>query len=40
VGVPRRAPAREEDQQMELAAVVLFGSIVLWFVEEAVDEHV
>jgi len=25
---------------MELAAVVLFGSIVLWFVEEAVDEHV
>jgi len=25
---------------MELAAVVLFSSIVLWIVEEAVDEHV
>jgi len=24
---------------MELAAVVLFGSVVLWFVEEATDEH-
>jgi len=25
---------------MELAAVVLFSSIVLWIVEEAADEHV
>jgi len=25
---------------MELAAAVLFSSIVLWIVEEAVDEHV
>jgi len=25
---------------MELAAVVLFSSVVLWIVEEAVDEHV
>jgi len=25
---------------MEFAAVVLFGSVVLWFVEEAADEHV
>jgi len=24
---------------MELAAFVLFGSVVLWFVEEAADEH-
>jgi len=24
---------------MELAAVVLFSSVVLWFVEEATDEH-
>jgi len=24
---------------MELAAAVLFGSVVLWFVEEATDEH-
>jgi len=24
---------------MELAAAVLFGSVVLWFVEEAADEH-
>jgi len=25
---------------MELAAVVLFSSVVLWIVEEAADEHV
>jgi len=24
---------------MELAAVVLFSSVVLWFVEEATDDH-
>jgi hypothetical protein len=27
--------ARQEDPQMELAAVVLFSSIVLWFITEA-----
>jgi hypothetical protein len=31
--------AREEGQQMELAAFVLFGSVVLWIVEEAADRH-
>jgi len=25
---------------MELAAVILFSSVVLWIVEEAADEHV
>jgi len=25
---------------MELAAAVLFSSVVLWFIEEAADEHV
>jgi len=25
---------------MEVAAVILFGSVVLWFIEEAADEHV
>ena len=30
----------EEDPEMELAAVVLFSSVVLWFVEEAADEHI
>jgi len=25
---------------MELAAVVLFSSVVLWIVEEAADEHI
>ena len=29
-----------EDHRMELAAVVLFSSVVLWFVEEAADDHV
>ena len=38
-GDPGRAPAREEGQQMEFAAAVLFSSIVLWIVEEAADEH-
>jgi len=32
--------AREEGQQMELAAFVLFSSVVLWIVEEATGEHV
>ena len=27
--------ARQEDPQMELAALVLFSSIVLWFITEA-----
>jgi hypothetical protein len=35
-----RASAREEDPEMELAAVVLFSSVVLWFVEEAAGEHI
>jgi hypothetical protein len=37
VGDPDTRPAarRKEDPQMELAALVLFGSIVLWFFEEA-----
>ena len=38
---PGRAPfAREEGPSMELAAAVLFSSVVLWFIEEAADEHV
>jgi len=38
---PGRAPfAREEDPIMELAAAVLFGSVVLWFIEETADQHV
>ena len=38
---PGRAPfAREEDPIMELAAAVLFSSVVLWFIEEAADQHV
>jgi hypothetical protein len=28
-----------QESAMEFAAVVLFGSVVLWFVEEATDEH-
>jgi hypothetical protein len=31
---------RRKDRQMELAAVVLISSVILWFVEEATDEHV
>ena len=36
-GDPVRASVahRKEDPQMELAALVLFGSIALWFFEEA-----
>jgi hypothetical protein len=37
---PRRAFTRKEDPRMELAAVILFSSVVLWIVEEAADEHV
>lgn len=33
-----RHPARKS--AMEVAAVILFGSVVLWFIEEAADEHV
>jgi hypothetical protein len=29
-----------EGQVMEIAAAVLFCSVVIWFVEEATDEHV
>ena len=29
-----------KDPIMEIAAVVLFSSVVLWFVEEATDEHI
>jgi len=25
---------------MEFAAIVLFSSVILWFVEEAADEHI
>jgi hypothetical protein len=25
---------------MEFAAIVLFSSVVLWFVEEATDDHI
>jgi hypothetical protein len=32
------APSSQESA-MEFAAVVLLGSVVLWFVEEAADEH-
>jgi hypothetical protein len=35
--MPRRAA---RNPAMEVAAIVLFSSVVLWFVEEAVDEHV
>jgi hypothetical protein len=35
--IPRRAA---RNPAMEVAAIVLFSSVVLWFVEEAVDEHV
>jgi hypothetical protein len=33
-------PARRKGPIMEIAAVVLFSSVVLWFVEEATDEHI
>jgi hypothetical protein len=35
-----RPRARKEDPSMELAAVILFGTVVLWFVEETTDEHI
>jgi hypothetical protein len=40
-GDPARAlRASKEDRSMEIAAAVLVGTVVLWFVEEAADEHV
>jgi hypothetical protein len=36
----RAASACKEAHRMELAAVVLFSSVVLWFVEETTDEHI
>jgi hypothetical protein len=35
--VPRHAT---RNPAMEVAAIVLFSSVVLWFVEEAADEHI
>jgi hypothetical protein len=32
--------AREEDPQMEIAAFILVSTVVLWFFEEAADQHV
>jgi hypothetical protein len=32
--------ARHQEKQMEIAAVILFSSVVLWIVEEAADEHI
>jgi len=29
-----------KDPIMEIAALVLFSSVVLWFVQEATDEHI
>jgi hypothetical protein len=45
VQTARRCPtrlefARPEDGAMEIAAAVLISSVVLWIVEEAIDEHV
>jgi hypothetical protein len=38
---PARAScASKEDRIMEIAAAILVGTVVLWFVEEAADEHV
>jgi len=31
--------AHKEDHVMEVAAFVLIGSVVLWFIEEATDRH-
>jgi hypothetical protein len=40
-GDPGCAPtARGEDPIMGIAAAVLITSVLLWFVEEATDEHV
>jgi hypothetical protein len=35
----RTHASSSQEHAMELAAAVLFGSVVLWFVEEATDEH-
>ncbi len=35
--VPRHAT---RNPAMEVAAIVLFSSVVLWIVEEAADEHI
>jgi hypothetical protein len=40
VGPGRALFAREEDPIMEIAAAVLFSTVVLWFIEETADEHV
>jgi hypothetical protein len=34
-----RTHAREEDRIMEIAAVVLFSSVLLWLVEEVTDQR-
>jgi hypothetical protein len=36
----RSRSALKEAQVMEIAAAVLFCSVIIWFVEEATDEHV
>jgi hypothetical protein len=38
--IPAAPTAREEDPDMEIAAAILISSVLLWFVEEAADEHV
>jgi hypothetical protein len=39
--IKTRSPSvLKEGQVMEIAAAVLFCSVVIWFVEEAADEHV
>jgi hypothetical protein len=41
VPIKTRSPsALKEGQVMEIAAAVLFCSVVIWFVEEAADEHI
>jgi len=41
VPIETRSPsALKEGQVMEIAAAVLFCSVVIWFIEEAADEHV
>ena len=41
-GGPADARSRQTTRNpaMEVAAIVLFSSVVLWFVEEAADEHI
>jgi hypothetical protein len=36
----RSLSALKEVQVMEIAAAILFCSVVIWFVEEAADEHI